>query len=163
LPVTALAMVIILGGLGWRMRGDSNMDTLARQELRSLAEGAPRVDFASADPIAIRNWVRAGTGAELELRGGGVRTRLIGARIIRTGKTPVAVVLYRTGNDRASLLVARTGGSGLGVAGPVISTRASGGARADSQSFSWRARDQVYALAVAGTGNPHEACALCHE
>lgn len=153
-PVAAVLALMVTGAAVWQaMRGHSpaaGLDALAARELLSAESGPPKLDFDSSDPAAIRAWVKTKTGLNLELPARNPAVRLLGARVIQSGGSPVAAIAYRVGSERAALLVSRTG--------------AAGGRRhifAQAGLASWTMRGQAYSIACSGQ-DPQEGCLLCH-
>jgi hypothetical protein len=125
----------------------ADLNALAAEELREQI-----LDFRSSDPVAIESWVMAKTHLHLALRTGVGAVSLLGARMIAREGVPVAAVAYRVGNERAALLISRTGS--VDPIGRHMFTKVGG-------VSSWSMGGQVYALACSAK-NPQVACLLCH-
>jgi len=151
LPVaaaTALALALSVGaGAVWlaTLRGAPlDLRQLAAEEGRSPA----RLELYSQDPRQIRLWLRDHAGLDVPLAWAPA-VRLEGARTLRRGGRRIGAVVYRIGDDEATLLVARAD------PGCALPAHGSGGA-------AWRAQDQVYALACSNPARSQAACLLCH-
>jgi len=161
-PVAAAIMLTMAGGVAWRVavahNPGSGVRALAVEELRRLEAGGGRLDFRSDDPRAIRNWVKAVADIDIELPGSS-KVRLLGARLIERQGAPVAAIDYRAGDGSATLVVSGKGMSG-GTKSPHVF--ASVGAAENDRVYSWKMREQEYAIASSATHDPHVACLLCH-
>jgi hypothetical protein len=158
-PVAAALMLTVAGGVAWRVAVAHDpgigVRALAVEELRRLEGG--RLDFRSDDPREIQRWVKATADIDIDLLGSS-EVRLLGARMIEGQGRPVAAVDYRVGEGTAALLVSGRGG-GDRKAPHVFAPVASVG---DARVYSWKMRDQEYAIAASVTRDPNVACLLCH-
>jgi anti-sigma factor RsiW len=155
LPIAAALMLIASGGVAWRIGlapgPGVEMARLAEHEL-----GVSTLDLLSNDPMEIRRWVKAQVNVDIELPAGASAVRLLGARWMRFKGTPVAAIAYRVG-DAAALLVIRKGSAA--TSRHLFSRVESAGS---ARLFAWSMHRQDYAIAFAGTRDPHGACLLCH-
>ena len=157
--VATAAVLMLSAGLVWLLGmtrdPSADLEALAGGELRGLANGTGKIDIRSSDPREIQNWVKARADIEIQLPDhAGVR--LLGARMFRMGKSPVALIAYRTGDAYAAMLV-----SGKHAAGPEhasLSEHTSG----DMVLYSWSQGADDYAIAFGGTKEPRRPCLLCH-
>lgn len=161
----AAAGLLVAGATARQMMRPQNiyadMQALAAHELDVRPGDSQPLDFHSADPTAIRNWVKEKTDLNLSLPAGDGAIRLLGARLIDREGTPAVAVAYKIGDACATLFVSRSAPSTQDDdrAGrrhkfvKLVSSR--GGV------FSWSMREQTYTLASAGK-NPQVACVLCH-
>jgi anti-sigma factor RsiW len=151
-PVAAL-LLMTSGVVAWRtsLARDpvSAMQKLAEQEL----SGPQQFDFDSADPLEIRTWVKTNADIDIELPGSSA-VRLLGARIIRLGGSPIAAVGYKVGDSPATLLVCRKRSGGAATTKHVFS-------RMNARVLTWTMRAQVYTIASTAK-DPQAACQLCH-
>lgn len=155
-PAVAALIVVTAGATVWRLARAqapaAGMEALAGEE---LTRGARAFDFESADPAAMRAWVKNKTNITLDMRAQNGAVRLLGARILRKSGIPVVAVSYAVGDGQAALLVSRSRsgdqpGHLFARIGP-----------AQRGVFSWSMREQTYALACSAR-NPRVACLLCH-
>jgi len=155
-PIAAALMLMASGGVAWRIGlardPGVGMARLAEHEL-----GASSLDFRSDDPVEIRRWVKAKVNVDIDLPTGPPAVRLLGARLIHFKGTPVAAVAYQVGDDAAALLVMQK--RSAATSRHVFSRVESAGS---ARLFAWSMRRQEYAIAFAGTRDPHGACVLCH-
>lgn len=167
--VVTAALLTLFAGFIWRFAitrdTSADLETLARRELRALASGSGEMGIRSGDPEEIQTWVRARSDIRLRLPDqagtGNVAVRLLGARLIRTGKFSFAVIDYRVGDDFASMLVADRRARFTGSAGSghnSLRVKSAG----DMDLYSWSVGATDYAIAFGGVGEPQRACLLCH-
>ncbi len=144
-PVAAIVSMMIAAATLWlAAKGQepvSNLEQLAEQQLHNPSP----LDVESSDPAKIDGWVSRQTGVSLSLPSNG-QARLVGARMVRTGRVPVAAVSYRVGGDTATLLVAQAGAA-MGQAHGRLTCKSHG---------------HAYALACSNVEHPEAACQLCH-
>jgi len=159
-PVAAALALAIAGATAWQFAGArrpaAGMQALAWEELQGLSNDPQRFDFRSADPAAIAAWVKTEANIALHLPPENGVVRLLGARMIARGETPIAAIAYQVGGARAALLVSRTA---AGATMPKHAFATLDGAR--SGLFSWSMGRQTYTLACSAK-DPQVACLLCH-
>lgn len=167
--IAAAALLVLLAGLVWRIGAtrdpSADLEALAEQELRGMETASPRIDMRSTDSGEIQRWVKANTGLDVRLTArtasGNEAIRLIGARLIRFEKFPVAVIGYRAGDSYAAMLVTgtRAGSRGNSRTGHSrVRTRSAG----NIQLYSWSLDADDYAMAFGGTARTAQPCLLCH-
>ena len=167
--IAAAALLLLSAGLAWRLGAtrdpSADLESLAGQELRGIADGTGKIDFRSDDPEEIRNWIKARLDVDVRpldqpVPGMGV-VRLLGARIVRLGSSSVVAIGYRVGDDFAAMLVTDGRGRLPGVAAQghtSLQVRSSGNA----QLYSWSQGSRDYAIAFNGTKSTRQPCLLCH-
>lgn len=102
--------------------------------------------FRSDRPDQVQAWVEANTGLEVPLHAT-ASARLIGASLVK-GPVPAAKIVFRTGANDVSLLVAS-----LDTPAPE---------RNGDHGFSWTVRGQRYTLACVDAEELRIGCLLCH-
>lgn len=144
-PVAALLTMGIAAATLWFVahgqEPPAGLNQLAAQVLRDESP----LELRSDNPQEIGRWMQNQTGLTLSVPET-TTARVLGARVIQHGKSPVAAVSYQVGQDSAVLLVARAG-----------ATSDSGHGQ-----LSWTSRGQTYAIASTNHERPTEACVLCH-
>ena len=140
-PVAAALLLLASGGVIWQADPLADMEKLAAQELHEFHG----LDIRSEDPAEIQTWLKANANIDIALPGSAA-VRLLGARLIPRRGAPVAAVAYRVGDNDATLLVSkrRLLFSGKASAKHAFSKMESVGR---ARIFSWRASEQVYAIA----------------
>jgi hypothetical protein len=162
----AAALSVLLAGLAWRLGAARNaapdqtadLEALAERELGGMADGSAAMDIRSGDPGEIRRWLKANTGVDVRLADSpapGHDVRLVGAGLAQFGKSPVAVVAYRAGDDFAAMVVADRR-EGPGHASPRMEVSG------DVSLYSWQLGADDYAIAFGGRKQPWRACLICH-
>jgi hypothetical protein len=150
--VAAMAIFVCCGAVAWHGAAvhdrQAELEALAGQEVGNTAAA----EFCSSDAGKVRGWIKANAGVDVEIPQGGAmgsssRVELLGARCVRQSGQRVAAVIYKVDGDPATLLIAKS---------------SAGGSEHTGRSLAWGMRNQVYALAVSGTSDPHHACLLCH-
>jgi hypothetical protein len=161
-PIAAALALVIGGGAAWQIAKAHNpaagMQALALEQLQGFGADLQHLDFRSADPAAIGAWVNTEANIPLHLPVGNGAVRLLGARMIARGETPIAAIAYQVGGVRATLLVSRTAPENR--ASPPGHTFAKVD-RAGNSSYSWRMGEQMYTMASLGK-DPQAGCLLCH-
>jgi len=149
----ALAATIAL--FCFSLRSDTG-SYLAKSAVRELARGVDDVQFRSADPAAIRAWVRANAGFDIPLPPRSAdNVKIIGVSVVHSG-APMVCVTYRVGNRPSRLLVAR-------AAAVTPQHHSIDESRYRGMPVStWVMNGQTYALASAPVEKAHAGCVLCH-
>ncbi len=155
-PIAAALALAIAGATAWQFsaahRRAGSMQALAIEELQGFS-----IDFHSTDPVAIGTWVKTEANIALHLPPENGAVRLLGARMIAGGETPIAAIAYQVGNARAALLVSRAPGNGTVTPKHAFAKSDNAG----NGLISWSMGQQVYTLACSGK-DPQVACLLCH-
>ncbi|HUI82334.1 MAG TPA: hypothetical protein VLY24_30635 [Bryobacteraceae bacterium] len=155
-PVWALAAAVaaMIALFCFSLRSDTG-PYMAKAAARELARGADQVEFRSADPGAIRAWVKANAGFDVALPAEvPAQVKIVGVSVLRNG-SPMVCVTYRVGNRPSRLLVAR--------AAAAAQHRSMEQTRYGAASVStWAIGGQMYALASAAQEKAHGGCVLCH-
>ena len=129
----AFGAVMVMAVAGWSMWRSSSQP----------------LEIHSASASEVRDWVRENSGLDVPLAAKpSSLVEILGASIDRAGKL-IAIVSYRVGEIRATLLVSKAAGGDT----PHKGTEA---------ASTWTMGGQSYTLAVAGPGDLRTACLLCH-
>src|SRR5262249_18013230 len=99
--VAAVAALALTDRVG--LRGNGVVDELEARHLTAFARAAP-CDFESADPAAVRAWVAAHLGQEVDVPNV-PGARLLGARRCSLSGTATVSLMYRRGGEPVSLFV----------------------------------------------------------
>lgn len=160
-PVLAGILVFAAAGLLWELNR-------ARAELREMAQVDPAAalelgdpDFRSADPAAIRAWVKANGNIDIDLCDAApAGVRMLGARLIESDGAPIAVVLFQMdGSDAPAALLVQPGGRSVRAKGRHAFLKSVKGSR---RLLSWEMGERLYTVAWSGDREPEAACGLCH-
>ncbi len=163
-PIATAALVTVLSAAVWRVGVSRSpgtvLDAMAARELRGLAKGTETAEVRSSDPREIRAWIRERSGIDVRLPEGSApgnkAVQLIGARMSRLDKQPVAVITYKVDGDFAAMVVADTGSNRL----PHVSPKTS--STKEMSLYSWSLDGDEYTIAFGGTQDSQRACLLCH-
>jgi hypothetical protein len=149
-------LVLLAAISGWRAIHPS----FERTAVRELGRGAEGLDYSSAEPARIRQWLRSETGVDVPLPGEvAAPIRLLGARIVRNSGR-AAEVVYRVSGHDATLLVARMDPARAAAA---MKHRFLKEEHYGSTGVSsWTMRGQLYTLAFSGSLDNNAGCILCH-
>ena len=129
-PIWATVAAVLVVATAWGLRSGS------------------RLEFRSADPVRISEWVKAQTGLDVPLRADPPASiRLVGAHAAASA----AEVDYQIDGRDASLTVS-----------PAPAGTGAKGSRHAPGVSSWVAGGQVYTLACALPEDSRLACLLCH-
>jgi hypothetical protein len=149
----AVAATIALFCFSLRSDTGSYMAKFAAGE---LARGMEDVQFRSADPAQIRDWVQANAGIDIPLPArAGRNVKLIGVSVFQSGSRMVCVT-YRVGNQPSRLLVTPVA-AGAPQHGSMEQARYRGASLA-----TWSMQGHTYTLAWSALGNARAGCVLCH-
>jgi anti-sigma factor RsiW len=158
-----------LAGLVWRLGAArepaAELEILAQRELRGIANGSGEVDIRSGDPNEIQAWVKANSGIDIQLPDrpsfGNGTVCLIGARLLRSQKFPVAVISYRAGDTLATMLITdRRPGSGGNLSARHAAFRT--GIAENVRLYSWSDGRDDFAIAFGRPNDQRQPCLLCH-
>jgi hypothetical protein len=115
-------------------------------------EGRPAsgpLELHSASASEVREWVLANSGLDVPLAAKpSSLVEILGASIDRAGSL-IAIISYRVGELRATLLVQKSPAGDTPHAGTEMAS-------------TWTMGGQLYTLALAGPGELRTACLLCH-
>ncbi|MES1260180.1 MAG: hypothetical protein ABUS49_00485 [Acidobacteriota bacterium] len=168
-PALAAAVLIVSAALFLQARMPlRDMTQITNQDLRVLADASTGSVFRSDDPNKIRHWVKTRGNIDIELPPNPVRgVHLLGAKLVELRGTLIAAVAYHIGDEAATLLVSRKRAafwSGDRTSKHLFTQVATsqGPANMGSNMLSWSMREQNYAIAYTGTGDPQAGCLLCH-
>jgi hypothetical protein len=117
-------------------------------------------EFRSADPTAIRAWVKSEAGLDVpfpnQLPDCGKPVSLVGARLFRQRGERIAAITYRIGNDFVSMLVRPGSRSGARHSLPRIESTAT------VRTISWDMGAETYTVNLTPAMASGQACVLCH-
>jgi hypothetical protein len=157
------AAVLVAGVIGivrWRMAGAAG-DRFPEREVALVAKHTG-LDFGAGSFEDAREFVKARANIEIDLpkrhpSANSGPARVIGVRLVKLDRVPVAAIDYVVKGEKATLYVSgrREGLKGDDM-GPSLHLHSRQGLTY------WNMRNETYTIAFSGTKNPHGACMLCH-